>query len=142
LRSVVAPSPEDLVDIDLPRHQLRALFVVVKAGPISVGRLAELTAASLASASSLADRLVRSGHLERQSDPADRRRVLLAATPAGKEIAGRLEARFHERFERLVSAMSPAGRAALEAGLTEMIRAAGELGLGPVSEPHQHGGNA
>lgn len=129
LRGALGPSPEDVVGIDLPRHQLRALFIVDKQGPLPVGRLAEATGASLASTSSLADRLVRSGHLERQPDPADRRRVLLVATKLGDEVVVRLESRFHERFERLVGAMTPEGRAALEAGLSDMIRAAGALGL-------------
>jgi DNA-binding MarR family transcriptional regulator len=143
LRSVLGPSPEDLVDVDLPRHQLRALFVVVKTGPVSVGGLAEVTGASLASTSSLADRLVRSSHLERRADPEDRRRVMLVATPAGVDVTERLEAHFHERFERLVATMTPEGRAALEAGLAEMLRAADELGLSPASEPHHpHGGSA
>lgn len=142
LRGVVGPSAEDLVGIDLPRHQLRALFVVVKAGPISVGSLAETTESSLASTSSLADRLVRSGYLERSSDPSDRRRVLLVATPSGKEVTNRLEARFHERFERLVGAMSPDARAALEDGLTEMLRAADELGMHTSPSHHHPGGTA
>ena len=30
LRGLAGPSPEDFVDIDLPRHQLRALFIVTK----------------------------------------------------------------------------------------------------------------
>ncbi len=143
LRSVLGPSPEDLVDIDLPRHQLRALFVVAKTGPVSVGRLAEATGASLASTSSLADRLVRSGYLERRADLDDRRRVLLVATPAGADVTERLETRFHERFERLVAAMTPEGRTALEAGLADMLHAAGELGLRPASgSHHHHGGSA
>ena len=147
LRGLVGPSPEDVVDLELPRHQLRALFVVAKHGPLPVGRLAGSVDASLASTSSLADRLVRAGYLQRESDPADRRRVLLAATPAGRELIERLEARFHARFERLVDAMTPDGRASLEAGLTDMIRAAEALGLRHHPDPvehddTQHGGSA
>jgi DNA-binding MarR family transcriptional regulator len=140
LRGLAGPSPEDLVGIDLPRHQLRALFIVAKHGPISVGHLAEATDASLASTSSLADRLVRSGHLRREADPADRRRVLLVATAQGLDVADQLMKRFNQRFERLVEAMSPEGREALEAGLTDMIRAADELGLRADTE--HHGGSA
>lgn len=136
LRGALGPTPEDVVDIELPRHQLRALFIVDKHGPLPVGRLARATGASLASTSSLADRLVRSGHLERQPDPADRRRVMLVATGLGHDVVERLEARFHERFERLVGAMSPEGRAALEAGLTDMIRAAQALGLRTRPDHH------
>lgn len=139
LRGLASPSPEDLVDIDLPRRQLRALFVVTKRGPLSVGALAEATDASLASASSLVERLVRSGHLQREADPEDRRVVLLSATEQGAAVVDRLQSRSLARFDRLVEAMSPEGRAALEAGLTDMMRAADELGLLADHEPrHDH----
>ncbi len=141
LRAVVGPSSEDFVDLELPRHQLRALLIVTRAGPIAVGRLAEMTESSLASTSSLADRLVRAGYLQRQADPADRRRVLLVTTPMGIETAGRLESRFHERFERVVGAMSDEGRSSLEAGLNDMMSAAERLGLAVGRDPH-HGGTA
>jgi|GEM_PF-3714461 len=137
-RGLAGPSPEDLVGVELPRHQLRALFIVVKHGPLTVSHLAKATDASLASTSSLAERLVRSGHLQREADPDDRRKVLLVATPQGREVAEQLESRFLQRFERLVEAMSPEGRAALEAGLTDLIRAADELGL--RSRDHHGGG--
>ena len=138
LRGLAGPSPEDLVDIDLPRHQLRALFIVTKHGPLSVSALAQATDASLASTSSLAERLVRSGHLRREHDTSDRRRVLLAATEQGEALVERLMSRYHARFDRLVEAMSPKGRAALEAGLSDMIGAAERLGLLADHEPH-HG---
>ena len=136
LGTALGPSPEDVAGIDVPRHQLRALFIVVKHGPMSVGDLAAATHASLASTSSLADRLARGGYLERQPDPDDRRRVLLVATALGRETAETLQRRFHARFERLVLAMSPEGRAALETGLQDMIRAADELGV--RTEPVHH----
>lgn len=136
LRGVAGPSPEDLVGIDLPRHQLRALFIVAKHGPLTVSHLAEATEASLASTSSLAERLVKSGHLEREADPSDRRKVLLVATPHGREVVEQLMSRYSKRFERLVEGMSPEGRSALEAGLTDLIRAADDLGLRSHSDHH------
>ena len=129
LHGVLGPSPEDVVDIDLPVQQLRALLLVARSGPISVGSVADATGASLASTSSLTDRLARSGHVQREPDPTDRRRVLVSVTPAGRDVVDRFEARFHERFERLVEAMRPDARIALEAGLTDMLRAAEALGL-------------
>ena len=138
LRGLAGPSPEDLVDIDLPRHQLRALFIVAKHGPLSVSALAEATGASLASTSSLVERLVRSGHLCREADPADRRVVLLVASEQGEALVEQLTSRYHARFERLVEAMDPDGQAALEAGLKDLIRAAERLGLQPGHHPH-HG---
>ena len=138
LHGVTGPSPEDIVGIDLPHRQLRALFIVAKHGPMPVGRLADATDASIASTSSLAERLVRSGHVRREADPSDRRVVLLVVTEHGRETVDQLEAHFHARFERLVEAMTPAGRDALEAGLTDLVRAADELGL--RTHPDHHGG--
>lgn len=140
LGSTLGPSPEDVAGIDVPRHQLRALFVVAKHGPMSVSALAEAIEATLASTSSLADRLVKAGYLGREPDPDDRRRVLLVATARGQEVADTLMRRFHERFERLVEAMSPEGREALEAGLNDMIRAAEGLGLRTDHRHHHHPG--
>lgn len=140
LRGLASPSPEDLVDIELPRHQLRALFIVSRHGPLSVGSLAVATDASLASTSSLAERLVRSGYVRREADPGDRRVVLLVATEQGRATVDQLQARYHARFDRLVEAMSAEGRAALEAGLNDMIRAAAALGLRDDRDPH-HGGH-
>ena len=136
LGATLGPSAEDVAGIDVPRHQLRALFMVAKHGPISVSALAEAIEASLASTSSLADRLVKAGYLVREPDPGDRRRVLLVATDRGQQTADTLMRRFHERFARLVEAMSPEGREALEAGLIDMVRAADELGLRTDHKPH------
>ena len=141
LGSTLGPSHEDVADIDVPRHQMRALFIVANHGPMSVSGLAEAIDASVASTSSLADRLVKAGYLERAPDPDDRRRVSLVATDRGQVVADTLMRRFHERFERLVEAMSPAGRAALETGLADMIRAADELGLRADHPHHPHRGD-
>lgn len=140
LHGVLGPSPADFVDTDLPRQQLRALFVVARHGPISIGGLARATHATLASTSSLADRLARSGHVEREPDPADRRRVLLTATAGGRAIVDRFESRFRQRFECLIGAMSPEARTALEAGLSDILRAADELGM-RRDDARPHGGD-
>lgn len=137
LHGVLGPSPSDFVETDLPRQQLRALFVVVKSGPVSVGGLASATHATLASTSSLADRLARSGHIGREPDPADRRRVLLTATADGRAVVDRFESRFRERFGRLIGAMRADAREALEVGLVDIIRAADELGM-QRDHPHPH----
>ncbi len=107
-------------------------------GPLSVSALATATEASLASTSSLAERLVKSGHLRRETVPQDRRVVLLVATEQGERIVGQLQSSYRARFDRLVEAMSPEGRAALEAGLIDMIRAAEDIGLRADHDPH-HG---
>lgn len=70
------------VDELTPSQQ--ALFAsVVKNGPATIGRIAELEHVQPPSASKIVAALETRGLVERQSDPDDRRCSLIAATPAG-----------------------------------------------------------
>lgn len=141
---IVGPSPEDFVDVELTMQQMRALFVIARHAPLSVTELAGMLDASLASTSSLVDRLVRTDYAQREPDPDDRRKVLLAPTPTGSQLAERLMSHALRRFGSVFGAMSPKGQASLEAGLTDLLRAADEAGIRP--RPHHaaagahHGG--
>ena len=121
-------------------RQLRALFAIAKHGPLSVSGLAEMMGASLASTSSLADRLVKAGYVSREADPADRRKVLLVVSSVGQEIVDQFAQRAHDRIDRLVRAMTPEGREALEVGLTDLVRATADVD--PEGQPANHGGTA
>ncbi len=61
---------------------------------LTAGRLAELTAMSTSAVTAVLDRLERRGLVERQRDPADRRKVIVVSTgahlAAGKDIFDRL----------------------------------------------------
>ncbi|MEV3991912.1 MarR family transcriptional regulator [Streptomyces sp. NPDC049837] len=50
-------------------------------GPVTTGRVAELTGLTTGSATRLVDRLERAGYVTRERDPHDRRRVLVATVP-------------------------------------------------------------
>jgi DNA-binding MarR family transcriptional regulator len=54
----------------------------LEAGPVTTGRIAELTGLSTGSATRLVDRLARAGYVTRERDAEDRRRVLVATVPA------------------------------------------------------------
>src|SRR6476620_5341442 len=60
--------------------QFRSLARASGTGGASVSEIAEHIGLTMPSASKLVDGLVRRGYLLRRSDPADRRRTLLAAT--------------------------------------------------------------
>jgi len=50
-------------------------------GPITAGRLAEITGLSTGAITGVVDRLERAGFVSRQHDPEDRRRVVIAGSP-------------------------------------------------------------
>ncbi|MHB1525378.1 MAG: MarR family transcriptional regulator [Candidatus Dormibacteria bacterium] len=70
----------------LTRHQLKALRSL-PAGGLTMRGFAQALGVSGGSATALADRLIRSGAVERQTDTSDRRLVRLVPTAVGARMA-------------------------------------------------------
>ncbi|MER0447517.1 MarR family transcriptional regulator [Streptomyces sp. Edi4] len=72
-------------------------------GPVTTGRIAELTGLTTGSATRLVDRLEKSGYVTRRRDTADRRKVLVEVVPARMAelgaVWGRLNGAWWEMFE-------------------------------------------
>jgi DNA-binding MarR family transcriptional regulator len=98
---------------------------LAQAGPSTVGELADHLDRAQSVVSEIATQLDGHGLLEREPDPADRRRHLLWLTEAG---VGRLsrDRQVLERqlVEAAMRALHPADRAALLDGLEALVRAA------------------
>ena len=58
---------------------LESLDILRRSGPITAGRLAELTGLTTGAITGLVDRLERLGYARREPDPTDRRRVIVRA---------------------------------------------------------------
>lgn len=75
---------------DLHRTASRALLALLDARQagrsMTAGGLGETLGLSSAAVTALTDRMVRAGHLRREPDPADRRRVVLVTEPAADAI--------------------------------------------------------
>jgi DNA-binding MarR family transcriptional regulator len=90
----------DVLELNLTMAQLRAMYLVVAAGPMTMSQLAEWLGTAPSSATGLADALVSAGMAERIEDPADRRQVRVRATQVAHE---RIEAFSELNRERLRS---------------------------------------
>ena len=88
----------DFLELSLTMAQLRAMYLVVAAGPLRMSQVAERLGTAASSATGLVDALVGTGMVERVDDPADRRQVLVRATPAAH---ARIEAFSELNRERL-----------------------------------------
>jgi DNA-binding MarR family transcriptional regulator len=117
-----AGTPENWAGLDLTFTQLRALFIVRRRQPLRVSDLAEALGMSLASASALADRLVRLGFVQRDRDVEDRRTVLLGLSAHGERLVSEQERRSTERLRRAIEQMTPRERAAVAAALRAFLR--------------------
>lgn len=75
--------------VGLNPSDMEALDLLLINGPVTAGRLAELTGLTTGAITGIVDRLERVGHVRREEDPTDRRRVIVRAVPerAEREIA-------------------------------------------------------
>jgi len=65
-------------------------LLTLEGGPVTTGRIAELTGLTTGSATRLVDRLERAGYVVRERDAEDRRRVLVATVPEKTAEFGRM----------------------------------------------------
>ena len=110
------------LSLDLTMGQLKAMMALVAHGPLSLGVLARTLGIGEPSASLLVDRLVDHGMLMRESDPADRRRILLRPTVEATERFDRLRHMRSERFGDWLDRLSADELRQLARGLAAVVR--------------------
>jgi DNA-binding MarR family transcriptional regulator len=83
-------SGSELLSLDLPMGQFKAMATITMFGPQPVGELGRRLGISEPAVSLLVGKLEERGLVARVRDEEDRRRALVTATPAGDELAARL----------------------------------------------------
>jgi len=76
--------------------------------PMTAGQLAQSLSLSSGAVTYLVERLVQAGHVTRDVDPADRRKVLLVPTEQGRTVADNFFAPLHETLAPALSGVSEA----------------------------------
>lgn len=83
----------------------RCLGIIDNEGPLTAGRLAEVTGLTTAAITAVLDRLERAGYARRIRDVGDRRRVIVELTPElrarNERIWGPIAREGHEAFARM-----------------------------------------
>jgi DNA-binding MarR family transcriptional regulator len=80
------------------RTDLRCLDILGRAGPMTAGRLAEESKLTNAAVTVVVDRMERIGYMRRTQDKADRRRVVVEATPQAHRRAWTLYGKVAEKL--------------------------------------------
>jgi DNA-binding MarR family transcriptional regulator len=107
---------------ELSISQVSGLASVIRAGPLGVGRLAELESLPSSAATRLADKLEAAGLVIRQATPGDRRGVQVVATQAGRDLMARRAQAGNAWLAERLAALSESDQACLERAV-EIIRA-------------------
>jgi DNA-binding MarR family transcriptional regulator len=105
----------------LTPQQFWVLLGIDEAGPLSLGALAERLPIDAPTASRVVASLTRRRLVRMAEDPTDRRRLLIAATPDGAELAGRVRPVARDLREALVAGFSPGELAALRGALRRVL---------------------
>jgi DNA-binding MarR family transcriptional regulator len=105
----------------LSPQQFWAVVAVHEVGPASLGALAERLRVDPPTASRVFATLTRRRLVQMAEDPADRRRLLLAATPEGVELAQKLRPVARELREALTAGFSAAEIGLLRGALRRVL---------------------
>jgi len=107
--------------VELSVAQLKALFTLVDGGSVPIGGVAARLRIGLPAASSLVDRLVEQGLVERREDRMDRRRTLAQPTAEGEALSQRLRQGSREALRAWLEQMDSGDREALVRGLRALV---------------------
>lgn len=107
----------DRIGGDLSLRQLTALYVIRELAP-NPGQLAQELQVTAAVVTGIVDRLERRGFVARSGDPADRRRIRLTCTEAGRAASLDAQATLARIISRRLREMSPDDLATLDQGLS------------------------
>jgi DNA-binding MarR family transcriptional regulator len=94
--------------LGLNRTDVRCMGIVENEGPMTAGRLAELSGLTTAAVTSILDRLERAGYARRTRAEEDRRQVIVELTPLVAERAGPIWGPLGEEANAYMARMSVA----------------------------------
>jgi DNA-binding MarR family transcriptional regulator len=120
-------------DFGLTPAQVKVLLQLGTRRQMTVGEIAAALSCSMPAASELVDRLVDAGHLLRASDPADRRRVLIAPTPASQRISAHLRELREAQVRYALDQLEPEERSTFIKSLEALVTGLTHTQQAPVS---------
>ncbi len=91
--------------LDMTIPQIKTLQLLDRVGPLRMGSIAVYLGRALSATTTVMDRLVEKGLVDRVADPDDRRVVICQLTDAGEKAIGRFWDIGHERLDILVDLM-------------------------------------
>lgn len=94
-------------EVFLTPQQFHFLRVLDTQGPLSITALQQHLEGAQSTVSEMVARLARLGYVVKRRDPADRRAVKVAITPAARAVLKARQNEFRVRSQRILTALSP-----------------------------------
>jgi DNA-binding MarR family transcriptional regulator len=112
---------------DLTREEWRVLAMLAEMGELKSSELGARTTLDKMQVSRAVTRMERDGLLERETDAADRRNLIVRLTPAGRALHRKIVPMAQARERFLLDALDPAERQAFDAALDKILARARQL---------------
>ena len=128
MHSTEAHTPHAWLHLELTREQLRVIFLLFFKGSASPGEVAESFGVPKANVTSVIDRLVGKGLVNRQENQDDRRSYILSLTEEGRSQVKQLREIGDAKIKRVLERMSDEALASLQMGLESLSTALKEEG--------------
>ena len=114
-------------DFDFTMPQVRTMFFLSE-GPKRMSDISEYLGRGMPSTTSMIDRLVKKGRVDRVQDPSDRRVVVCQLTSQGREVVERFGRIWHLRTESLADVLTLDELEAVVPAIEILAEAAGRDG--------------
>jgi len=125
----------EFLEIAITMPQAKLLYLLGAAGDLHMSDLVHRLGVSLSTISGLVDKVVDQGLASRREDPADRRQVVVALTPAGREFIDRFRELNARQMRELLELLGDQDLARVRDALAALSTAAARIATaeGPAS---------
>ena len=125
----------EFLEIAITMPQAKLLYLLGAAGELHMSDLVHRLGVSLSTISGLVDKVVDQGLASRREDPADRRQVVVALTPAGREFIDRFRELNARQMRELLELLGDQDLARVRDALAALATAAARIANaeGPAS---------
>jgi DNA-binding MarR family transcriptional regulator len=117
----------EFLEIAITMPQAKLLYLLGAAGELHMSDLVHRLGVSLSTISGLVDKVVDQGLASRREDPADRRQVVVALTPAGRDFIDRFRELNARQMRELLELLGDDDLASMRDALAALATAAAKL---------------
>jgi DNA-binding MarR family transcriptional regulator len=114
MHRLMATHAPELQAIELTMSQTKAMYLLVASGRMRMSELAARLGITSSTATGAVDRLVELGLIERHEDPADRRQVVVSATPTAAATLEHFRELNSRRMREILGRLDPDELATVE----------------------------
>jgi DNA-binding MarR family transcriptional regulator len=135
-RLLVAVSARSIAAVDnsITIPQFRLMVVLDAEGPQKLTSIALALGVNPSTATRMVDRLVTAGFIERETNPASRRELVVRLSRKGRTVVSSVTKRRRAQITEIVGQMSPTSRSGLVRALSAFAAAGGEPQVGSRSD--------